>query len=77
MPGMLSRVISALHRWAESGWAGAATASWEVLQGSVMPGPSGAVFAPLAVAENESKDSFLTRAREEVINLAGANAAAN
>lgn len=48
---MLSRVILALHRWAESGWAGAATASWEVLQGSVMPGPSGAVFAPLAVAD--------------------------
>ena len=53
MPGMLSRIISALHRWAETGWAGAATATWEVLQGSVMPGPSGAVFAPLAVADPE------------------------
>jgi membrane protein YqaA with SNARE-associated domain len=50
---MLSRIISALHRWAESGWAGTATATWEVLQGSVMPGPSGAVFAPLAVADPE------------------------
>lgn len=48
---MLSRVIGALHRWAESGWSGAATATWEVLQGSVVPGPSGAVFAPLAVSD--------------------------
>ena len=50
---MLSRVIAALHRWAESGWAGTATATWEVLQSSVVPGPSGAVFAPLAVADPE------------------------
>ena len=48
---MLSRVIRALHRWAESGWSGTATATWELLQGSVVPGPSGAVFAPLAVAD--------------------------
>src|SRR4030095_1732853 len=48
---MLSRVIAALHRWAETGWAGAATATGEVLRGSVVPGPSGAVFAPLAVAD--------------------------
>jgi membrane protein YqaA with SNARE-associated domain len=48
---MLSRLIAALHRWAESGWAGAATATWELLQSSVVPGPSGVVFAPLAVAD--------------------------
>lgn len=48
---MLSRIIAALHRWAESGWAGTATAIWELLQGSVVPGPSGAIFAPLAVAD--------------------------
>src|SRR5215207_1933563 len=48
---MLTRLIAALHRWAESGWAGAATAAWEVLQSSVVPGPSGVVFAPLAVAD--------------------------
>jgi membrane protein YqaA with SNARE-associated domain len=48
---MLARLIAALHRWAESGWAGTATATWEVMQGSFMPGPSGAVFAPLAVAD--------------------------
>jgi membrane protein YqaA with SNARE-associated domain len=48
---MLSRLYAALHRWAESGWAGTATATWEVLQGSVVPGPSGVVFAPLVVAD--------------------------
>jgi len=48
---MLLRLISALHRWAESGWAGTATATWEVMQSSFMPGPSAAVFAPLAVAD--------------------------
>jgi membrane protein YqaA with SNARE-associated domain len=48
---MLSRLIAALHRWAESGWAGAATATWELLQSSVLPGPSGVVFVPLAVAD--------------------------
>ena len=48
---MLSRVIAALHRWAESGWSGTATATWEVMQSSVVPGPSGAVFAPLAVSD--------------------------
>lgn len=48
---MLSRLVAALHRWAESGWAEAATATWELLQSSVLPGPSGVVFAPLAVAD--------------------------
>ena len=48
---MLSRVIAALHRWAESGWAGTASATWEFCQSAVVPGPSGAVFAPLAVAD--------------------------
>lgn len=48
---MLSRFIAALHRWAESGWAGAATATWEFLQSAIVPGPSGVVFAPLALAD--------------------------
>ena len=48
---MLSRLVAALHRWAESGWAGAATATWELIQGSVLPGPSGVVFIPLALAD--------------------------
>jgi membrane protein YqaA with SNARE-associated domain len=49
--GMLSRLVAALHRWAESGWAGAATGTWELLQSSVLPGPSSVVFAPLALAD--------------------------
>jgi membrane protein YqaA with SNARE-associated domain len=48
---MISRAIAVLHRWAESGWAATATATWEVMQSSVVPGPSGAVFAPLALAD--------------------------
>ena len=50
---MLSRLIAALHQWAESGWAGVATATWEALQSSAVPGPSAAVFAPLAIADPE------------------------
>jgi membrane protein YqaA with SNARE-associated domain len=53
MTRILFRIIAALHRWAESGWAGTATATWEILQSSVVPGPSGAVFAPLAIADPE------------------------
>jgi len=48
---MLLRLVAALHRWAESGWAGAATATFELLQGSILPGPSAVVFAPLAIAD--------------------------
>ena len=48
---MLARLVASLHRWAESGWAGAATGTWELLQSSVVPGPSGVMFAPLAVAD--------------------------
>jgi membrane protein YqaA with SNARE-associated domain len=48
---MLSRVIAALHRWAESGWSGTATATWEFIQSAAVPGPSGTVFAPLAIAD--------------------------
>src|SRR5829696_7597918 len=48
---MLLRLIAALHRWAESGWAGAATATFEFLQSAILPGPSGVVFAPLALAD--------------------------
>jgi membrane protein YqaA with SNARE-associated domain len=48
---MLSRLVAALHRWAESGWAGAATATWELFQSAILPGPSGVVFFPLAIAD--------------------------
>jgi len=40
-----------LHLWAESGWAGPATAAWCFLQGSVVPGPSDALFVPLGLSE--------------------------
>jgi 1-acyl-sn-glycerol-3-phosphate acyltransferase len=46
-------------------------------KGAVIPIPLTCTVrfgSPLALAESESKDSFLARAREEVIKLAGANA---
>lgn len=46
-----SRLLLRLHRWAESGWAGRAIALWGVLQGSVVPGPSDALFLPLGLAD--------------------------
>jgi 1-acyl-sn-glycerol-3-phosphate acyltransferase len=47
-------------------------------KGAVIPVPMTCTVrfgSPMALAEGESKDSFLARAREEVIKLAGANAA--
>lgn len=46
-------------------------------KGAVIPIPMTCTVrfgSPMALAAGESKDSFLTRAREAVINLAGANA---
>lgn len=54
-PGRLRRALVALlarlHRWAESGHAGSAVATWNALQGSVVPGPSEALFLPLGLAD--------------------------
>ena len=36
---LLYRMLAMFHRWAESGWGGAAVGSWGYLQASVMPGP--------------------------------------
>lgn len=47
----LVRLLAALHRWAESGWSGPAVGVWGLLQGSVVPGPSEALFLPLGVAD--------------------------
>jgi membrane protein YqaA with SNARE-associated domain len=47
----LVRILLALHRWAQSGWAGSAVATWSLLQSAVLPGPSAALFAPLALAD--------------------------
>jgi 1-acyl-sn-glycerol-3-phosphate acyltransferase len=47
-------------------------------KGAVIPIPMTCTVrfgSPMALAEGESKDSFLSRARDEVIKLAGANAA--
>jgi membrane protein YqaA with SNARE-associated domain len=44
-------LIAKLHRWAESGRAGSAVCTWSCLQGSVVPGPSEALFLPLGLAD--------------------------
>ena len=49
--GLLRRLITTLHDWAESGWAGGATGAWGLLQGSVVPGPSDALLVPLGLAD--------------------------
>ena len=45
------RLLARCHRWAESGWGGAAVGGWALLQGSVMPGPSDALLIPLGVSD--------------------------
>jgi len=47
----LVALVARLHRWAESGSAGSAVCTWNCLQGSVMPGPSEALFLPLGLAD--------------------------
>ncbi|MEJ7810744.1 MAG: VTT domain-containing protein [Gemmatimonadaceae bacterium] len=42
---------AALYRWAESGWSRSAVAIWGVMQGAIVPGPSDALFIPLALAD--------------------------
>ena len=44
-------LVARLHRWAESGSAGSAVCTWNCLQGSVVPGPSEALFLPLGLAD--------------------------
>lgn len=48
---LLYRMLAMFHRWAESGWGGAAVGSWGYLQASVMPGPTDTVFIPLGIAD--------------------------
>jgi membrane protein YqaA with SNARE-associated domain len=47
----LVALIARLHRWAESGSAGPAVCVWSTMQGSVVPGPSEALFLPLGLAD--------------------------
>lgn len=48
---LLYRVLARFHRWAESGWGGAAVGGWGYLQASVMPGPTDTVLIPLGLAD--------------------------
>jgi membrane protein YqaA with SNARE-associated domain len=56
--GAFLRVYGAIYRWAESGWARSATGVYGVVQGSVMPGPSDALFLPLSVADPKRATTF-------------------
>jgi membrane protein YqaA with SNARE-associated domain len=47
----LVSLLARLHRWAESGHAGAAVCTWNALQGSVVPGPSEGLLVPLGAAD--------------------------
>jgi membrane protein YqaA with SNARE-associated domain len=47
----IARLLEILHDWAESGWSRSAITTWGVLNGSVVPGPSDAVFAPLGLTD--------------------------
>jgi hypothetical protein len=47
----LVALLARLHRWAESGHAGAPVCTWNALQGSVVPGPSEGLLIPLGVAD--------------------------
>lgn len=49
--GRAARLLLRLHRWAESGWAEGGVAAWGALQGSVVPGPSDALFLPFGLAD--------------------------
>lgn len=49
--GRACRILAALHRWAESGWSGPATAGWTFAQGSAMPGPADALLIPFGLAD--------------------------
>jgi membrane protein YqaA with SNARE-associated domain len=45
------RVLAALHRIAEAGWAATAVGVWGFLQASVVPGPVDGVLIPLGLAD--------------------------
>ena len=48
---VIRRVLDRLHGWAEAGWAGGAVGTWNLLQGSVVPGPSEGLLLPLGLAD--------------------------
>ena len=54
----LLHVVAVLHRWAESGRARSATATWGFAQGSIVPGPDCALLIPLGLADPKRVFSF-------------------
>jgi membrane protein YqaA with SNARE-associated domain len=51
-------VVAVLHRWAESGRARSATATWGFVQSSIIPGPPDALIIPLGLADPKRVFSF-------------------
>jgi membrane protein YqaA with SNARE-associated domain len=49
--GHACRILAKLHQWAESGWAGPATAGWTYAQGAALPGPADALLVPFGLAD--------------------------
>jgi membrane protein YqaA with SNARE-associated domain len=56
--GRALRVYAVIFRWAESGWARTAAGVYGIVQGSVMPGPSDALFIPLSIADPRRAITF-------------------
>lgn len=54
----LLHVVAALHRWAESGRARSATATWGFAQSAIVPGPDVALLIPLGLADPQRVFSF-------------------
>ena len=48
---LVARLIQWLREWADSGWAGPATATWSLAQGAIVPGPTDALLVPLGLAD--------------------------
>jgi membrane protein YqaA with SNARE-associated domain len=54
----LLHVVAVLHRWAESGRARSATATWGFVQSSILPGPPDALIIPLGLADPKRVFAF-------------------
>ena len=54
----LLHVVAVLHRWAESGWARSASATWGFVQSSIIAGPPDALIIPLGLADPKRVFSF-------------------
>lgn len=54
----LLHLVAVLHRWAESGRARSATATWGFVQSSIIAGPPDALIIPLGLADPKRVFSF-------------------